>query len=399
MWELSLFGLLFVAVAVGWYFGRSSKIEPQQGSSSSLPHPSYYQGINYLINEQSDEGIETFIRSLDVNSETFELHIELGNLLRRRGEVDKAIRIHQNLMARPSLSKQHLNSAHLELARDYVSAGLLDRAERLLNELLNESSEIRDLSLKLLLDIYQNEKDWQKALETAEALRQKSRRKRDGNAGVNLSAVMAHFYCEQAEEALEQQNYRRVREKLRLAVAIDKDCVRASLLGAELDLSLNQPKQAIKTLKKIRSQDADFIGEALPLLQRAHYLMDDGQQLLQYLQQCLEEFPSTVLLLAVVHELESQHSVDVAADYLALHLKDNPSLKGLSKLIACHLVDADGKSKDDIILLGDLLNKLIKTKPNYQCRSCGFSGMHLHWLCPGCKKWGEMRLIKGVEGD
>ena len=399
MWEFSLFGLLFVAVAIGWYFGRSSKVELQQGSPSSLPHPSYYQGINYLINEQSDEGIETFIRSLDVNSETFELHIELGNLLRRRGEVDKAIRIHQNLLARPSLSKQQLNGAHLELARDYVSAGLLDRAERLLTDLLNDSGEFHDLSLKLLLDIYQNEKEWDKAIETAGALRQKTRRKRDGNVGIDLPAVMAHFYCEQAEEALAQQNFRYAREKLRSAVTIDRNSVRASLLSAELDLTLKQPKQAIKTLKKIRSQDPDYLGEAIPLLQQAYHSLGDSEQLLHYLQQCLEEFPSTVLLLAIAREIESQQNVDVASDYLALHLKGHPSLKGLSTLIDYQFTHADEKAKGNVALLGEVISKLIEAKPNYQCRNCGFSGQDLHWLCPGCKTWGEVRLIKGVEGD
>ena len=400
MWEFSLFGLLFVAVAIGWYFGRSSKITPSQDASSSLPHSSYYyQGINHLLNEESDDGIEAFIRSLEVSSETLELHIELGNLLRRRGEVDKAIRIHQNLLARPSLSKQHLNSAHLELARDYVSAGLLDRAERLLKELVSDSAEFRELSLKLLLDIYQKEKDWDKAIATAEALKQKSRRKRDGNVGLNLPAAIAHFYCEQAEEGLEKQNYRYVRERLRSAILIDKSCVRASLLSAKLDLSLNQPKQAIKALKKIRSQDPDYIGEAVPLLQQAYQLTDESEQLLSYLQQCLAEFPSTILLLGVCCELESRQGAEVAADYLGSQVKMHPSLKALSKLLEYQLAFPDEKSKDTIVMLGDLLKGLIESKPNYQCRSCGFSGEHLHWLCPSCKKWGEVRLIKGVEGD
>lgn len=399
MWEFSLFGLLFVAVAIGWYFGRSSKITLAKDFSSSLPHSSYYQGINYLINEESDDGIEAFIRSLEVSSETFELHIELGNLLRRRGEVDKAIRIHQNLLARPSLSKQHLNSAHLELARDYVSAGLLDRAERLLNELVSGSSEFRELSLRLLLDIYQKEKEWDKAIATAETLKQKSRRKRDGNAALNLPAAMAHFYCEQAEAGLEKQNFRYVRERLRSAISIDRSCVRASLLSAKLDLSLGQPKQAIKALKKIRSQDPDYICEAVPLLQQAYQLTDESEQLLPYLQQCLAESPSTILLLAVCSELESRQSAEVAADYLGSHLKAHPSLKGLSKLIEYQLPHSDEESKGNIVFLGDLLSSLIKSKPNYQCRSCGFSGEHLHWLCPSCKKWGEVRLIKGVEGD
>lgn len=399
MWEFSLFGMLFVAVAIGWYFGRSSRMESQHSSVSTLPHHSYYQGINYLINEQPDDAIEEFIRSLEVTGETLELHISLGNLLRRRGEVDKAIRVHQNLLARPSLDKQHINEAHFELARDYVSAGLLDRAERLLEELVNDSTEFRETSLNLLLEIYQDEKEWQKAIETAGILKQKLRRKKDGTIGINLPGATAHFYCEQAEAALKTQDLRTVRERLRMALSADKDCVRASLLSAELDLHLQQPKQAIKALKKIRLQDPDYIPEAIPLFQRAYELLDDRESLLQYLKQSMDEFPSTLLLLAVCGEIEAQHGMDLAAEYLGSHLEKGPSLKGLSKLIEYHLVYSEGRAKENIEILSELIRRLIESKPAYQCRNCGFSGAHLHWLCPGCKKWGEVKLIKGIEGD
>ena len=399
MLEFSLFGLLFVAVAVGWYFGRHSSSVEQDGHSSQLPSLAYYQGINFLISEQPDCGIETFIQSLEVSSETFDLHISLGNLLRRRGEVDKAIRIHQNLLARPGLGKTHLNGAHLELARDYISAGLLDRAERLLEELVKESSEFREISLQLLVDIYQDEKEWKKALATAEMLRPKKRLKRQLGISSTLLSTMAHFYCEQADLALQQQNYRAVRELLRQAVEVDKNCVRASLISAELDLQLDQPRQAIKALRRVRIQDPDYIPETIAMLLQAHQALGERSHLLRYLQECLQDSPSTTTLLAITTELEEQQGAAAAAQYLGKQLKVHPSLKGVAKLIEYQLLSSDDSDQENIRLLDALLSKLIASKPVYQCRSCGFSGAHLHWLCPSCKEWGEVRLVKGVEGD
>ena len=160
-----VFGLFFVAIVIGWTLGRRSQ-KKAVVNSPDLPSQ-YYKGLNYLLDGKPDGAVDAFINALEVNSETLETHIALGNLLRKRGEVDRAIRIHQNLLARPSLPRTQVHQAHLELARDYISAGLLDRAERLLLDLVQESPDQRRASQWHLLDIYQSEREWQKAIDTA----------------------------------------------------------------------------------------------------------------------------------------------------------------------------------------------------------------------------------------
>ena len=159
-----VFALFFVAIVIGWYLGRRG--QAKSASAPDLPGQ-YYKGLNYLLDGKPDGAVDAFINALEVNSETLETHIALGNLLRKRGEVDRAIRIHQNLLARPSLPRAQVHQAHLELARDYISAGLLDRAERLLLDLVAESPIQRRDSQLHLLDIYQSEREWQQAIDIA----------------------------------------------------------------------------------------------------------------------------------------------------------------------------------------------------------------------------------------
>jgi lipopolysaccharide biosynthesis regulator YciM len=176
--------LLPVAVAFGWFAAQRSKGKPGSCSDSMLGSE-YIKGLNYLLNEQQDKAIDVFIRMLEVNSDTVETHLALGNLFRKRGEVDRAIRIHQNLIARTSLSEEQRTDALLELGQDYMKAGLFDRAEALFKELLEHNVHISS-ALPLLLDIYQQEKDWDNAIAIADQM---------GFVGEQPArSVIAHFY-------------------------------------------------------------------------------------------------------------------------------------------------------------------------------------------------------------
>mgnify|MGYP001585737903 FL=1 len=198
--ELLVFGLLFAAVAIGWILGRRSA-EPELPVTDLSSQ--YYRGLNYLLDGRPDGAVDSFISALEVNSETLETHIALGNLLRKRGEVDRAIRVHQNLLARPSLPRDQVHQAHLELARDYISAGLLDRAERLLLDLQEESPAQRRACQRYLLEIYQSERDWQLAIDVARELLPRKSLLWTGAAperepGQPVDVALSHFQCELA---------------------------------------------------------------------------------------------------------------------------------------------------------------------------------------------------------
>ncbi len=199
MIELGLLLLLPVAMYSGWWFARTLE-KRSSNKSRQLFSNQYFQGLNYLLNEQPDKAIQVFLELAEVNKDTVETHMALGSLFRRRGEVDRAIRFHQNIIAKPGLEPEQRTQALLELGEDYMRAGLLDRAERLFAELI-ETGAHTPSALRSLLDIYQQEKDWKNALEQAQRLEQVS--------GEHMGDVMAQFCCEMAEAALAEGDHGR----------------------------------------------------------------------------------------------------------------------------------------------------------------------------------------------
>jgi len=396
--DLVIFLLLFLAIAIGWYLGRRSS--GKSTGPSELPSQ-YYKGLNYILDDHPDGAIDAFIDALEVNSETLETHIALGNLLRRRGEVDRAIRIHQNLLARPSLPRPQVHQAHLELAKDYISAGLLDRAERLLLDLKEESSEQRRAARQHLLEIYQSERDWEQAVEVARELLPRKKLlggggARKGELGQDVSVVLAHYYCEMAAERCVQGEVQAARSLLNDALSQDRNCVRASLMLGDLEFEAGHFKQAVKALRQVRQQDADYVPETIAVLRQCYSELGDDRELKSYLQSCLETVPSTSLILAVAEDMRQSQGDEQAREFLALQLADWPSLRGLAKFVGLQVEAATGETRDNLSLVQRLVGRLISERPAYRCSHCGFAGIHLHWFCPGCKYWGTMKAIRGA---
>ncbi|NPU94186.1 MAG: lipopolysaccharide assembly protein LapB [Gammaproteobacteria bacterium] len=386
-----LFGiLLFVAIIIGWLLGKAERRKPAVAESSPLSKE-YFHGLNLLLNEKQDEAMELLLKTLDVNRDTFETYLVMGNLYRRRGEVDRSIRIHQDLLAKPDLGKLQQATVRLELARDYLKAGLLDRSERLLKELADEAGPNQLVALEYLLSIYELEKEWRSAVETAEKLGEKGRQ-----VTVNLS----HYHCEQAEQAVKLNDLTEARRELKQALATDRNCVRASLLQAKLETHAGNDKESIKSLRRVLEQDPQFIPETLDLLRQNYTTTEQLNELVKYLFTCLEQHPSisTVLVLSdLVRELEGDKE---GAYVLAEYLKNRPTVKGLDRLIRYQMDVTDaGPVKENLALLQVFTQRLIQDKPVYRCEKCGFNGKTLHWQCPGCKSWGTVKPIHGIEGE
>jgi lipopolysaccharide biosynthesis regulator YciM len=394
--DIFIFALLFVAIAIGWLMGKRSA--PGAPASPELPSQ-YYKGLNYLLDGRPDGAIDAFINALEVNSETLETHLALGNMLRKKGEVDRAIRIHQNLLARPSLPSSQVHQAHLELARDYISAGLLDRAERLLLDLVAESPEQRRSSQRHLMEIYQNEREWEQAIEVATALLP---RKSLLSAGIepvegqSVAVALAHYYCEMACDNRDQGDLAAALNFIQQALTHDKQCVRASLLLGEVEFDRGNYKQAVKALRKVRQQDPEYVSETILLLRQCYSEMKDDRTLKTYLQDCLLTDPSAPLVLAVAEDLRVSEGDQIAGEFLSAQLADRPSLRGLERLIGLQLDTSDPGARDSLSLLQLLVERLVAERATYRCGHCGFAGQQLHWYCPGCKHWGTVKTIRGT---
>ena len=398
MTDIFVFWLLFFAVGIGWLLGRRSLYSPS--IRPELPSQ-YYRGLNFLLDGRPDVAVDAFINALEVNSDTLETHIALGNLLRKRGEVDRAIRIHQNLLARPSLSQEHIHLAHLELARDYVSAGLLDRAERLLLDLVEEAPEQRLVARRHLLDVYQSERDWSQAIKIAiELLPKKKILKTSPNIkepGQAVATILAHYYCELALQKKSFGEFSLSRELLNKAIFHDKNCVRALIQLGEIELVSGRPKEAIKSLKQVREVAPEFISETIVLLRNAFTKAGKIDTMTNYLKECYKSHPNPTIALEIAEDLLLEEGSESARAFLYKELTEHPSLGGFSKLIKLQPIDLTGKIGKNLDQLLNLVDILIKQRTKYRCDHCGFSGQQLHWNCPGCKYWGTVRPLHSEE--
>lgn len=374
LWPL----LLPVAAFSGFWMGR----KPENSKSTSVNIPKeYYMGLNFLLNEQPDRAVDVFLKLVEIDSETVETHLALGSLFRKRGEVDRAIRIHQNLIARPQLTSEQRLSALIALGRDYMSAGVLDRAERIFNEVVGLGGEYGESGLRYLLEIYQQEKAWQKAIKTAEQLRV--------FAGGELNSSIAHFYCELAEEALKLNDWSAAQRYLKRALNFDQNAVRSTILLGRLEFQKGAYNHAIRYFQKGIKQNPDFMSDIIPELRDAYSALGLESAFYDYLLEIIREYPDPKLIITYASNLEHTSGVNHAKQYLIQQLKNNPSISGIHQLTEWLCKAASNSS--DIYDIKEVIEKLLDNKNTYKCTNCGFPGKKLHWQCPGCRKWGVVR--------
>lgn len=394
MFDWMIIGFFMLALALGYGLGVYRGKQKGQSSTTSFAD-TYYQGLRYIINEQTDSSVDAFIESLDVTEETLEIHLALGSLLRRKGEVTKAIKIHEHLLRCGKLNKDQLHQAQLELACDFVNAGLLDRAENLFEELVSLNSRYTPDALQRLVVIYQNEKEWNKAIRVATELSS-----RPNKLGSHELAIMrSHYCCELAQQAIESGQPEVARTYLQEAFHHDQNAVRASLMWAHLEYQTGAYGEALELLKKIPAQDSDLINQSLDLLCHCFYALGDKEGLRHYLFSLLTRHPGNSVILKVAEIIEGAEGEQAAVEFIAAQLRQKPSIRTLSRLVELYLAHTDEKSKENLELLKHLIDKVVAEKPSYICNKCGFTGHELHWLCPSCKSWGAVKPIKGVTGE
>lgn len=344
----------------------------------------YFKGLNYLLNEQTDKAIEVFMRMLEVEKETVEIHMALGSLFRRSGEVERSIRIHQHLVVRPGMSDEQREKAQLELVRDYLRAGLLDRAETLLKDLI-ENDTFTAVALKYLADVYQQEREWARAIEVLEKLEQVS--------GQSQQETVAQYYCELAEQERRKNNLADAVQKLHKALKSDKNCARASLMLGALEIERGNYGTAITHLKQVEKQKPEFLGEIIAPLRTAYTALGKSEEMLNYLQGILPLQNSAQIILTIAELLRNKSGDVVALNFVNEQLMKQPSITGLHWLIRVNLENREGPSKENLLMLRQLTNKIIEEKPQYQCNRCGFSVRSIYWQCPGCKSWNSLSPI------
>ncbi|WP_295456633.1 lipopolysaccharide assembly protein LapB [uncultured Thiodictyon sp.] len=387
--QFLLFLLLPVAAASGWWFARRDwrsrcRVLPVDG-------PAFFRGLNYLLDEQPDKAIDVFLALAEVDGETAEIHLALGSLFRRRGEADRAIRIHQNLIARKTLSAEQRGFALFELGQDYMRAGLLDRAELLFRELAELGLQ-RERALRGLLDIYQQERDWDGCLEIAERLRPFCERAPD--------AEIAHYHCEVAEEARRRVDPDAARRALERAQAVDPLCVRATIIAGQMALADGERAAAVELFLRVAEQGARYVPEVLPGLMQA--LDELGRtDLIAVLETLAASRPSGPVVLALSEALRRERGPAAAAQTLTQYLAGNVDLAALERLLDLQAGAEPGADPYRAAVVHEVVRHLLTRQSAYQCDHCGFAARALHWQCPSCKRWGSVQPVQPerIPGD
>lgn len=385
-----LFLLLPVAATYGWVMGRNSVRQAQRKQSSILSRH-YYRGLNFLLSDQPDKAVDTLIKMINLDSDTVETHIAMGNFFRHRGELDRAIRVHQNLVSKDELSEPQKLQSLRELGRDYMLAGFLERAENSFLQLLDSDKHFLDAQIQLF-NIYQTTKEWERAIELAENMMNSH-----GDSD-ELCNRISHFYCEQANVLIKNQQFEKAEKSLQKSIMSDEHAIRPWLMLGSMAIEQDQYQQAIEYLKQVPLRDVSWFSEAVPLLEKAAEKLGDTSQLEDilelYWQKCATAYLAKVNLMA-----QHGHSAD-AAEVLLEQLRKTPTMKGFRTLMGLYIEQkAERQATDSLALIKELVEEQIKQRPKYRCVSCGFSGRQIHWLCPSCKKWGLVKPIKGLDGE
>lgn len=382
--------LLPVAAVMGWWLGRNPSNGVHRESADDGLRSDYFRGINYLLNEQPDKAIEVFIKVLEVDQETVETHLALGNLYRRRGEVDRAIRIHQNLVARTSLTADQRSEALLELGQDYLSAGLLDRAEDLFKELAH-TNHYRVQALRQLIDIYEQERDWDEAIECARQL--------EKDTGNQLGAVIAHYHCEQAERLRQAGDTAGALKLVGQALDMHRACVRASLLEGDIHASNGEHERAIRAYQRVEDQDPAYLPEIIERIQRCFHELGRTQEIRTYLFRLLERYGWVSAALELAEIERASEGPRAAIDFISEQLRNRSSVRGLDRLMELESEERGDQVPEYFRLLKDLTAELLEDRVVYKCSHCGFPARSMHWKCPSCKHWNTVKPIQGVDGE
>jgi lipopolysaccharide biosynthesis regulator YciM len=372
IWWLLGIPLFFI---LGWIAARVD-IRQLISESSSLPK-GYFKGLNFLLNEQHDKAIDAFVEILKLNPEAVEMHFALGNLFRRRGETERAIRVHQNLLSRPDLPEEQKMQAMFELGQDFLKAGLLDRAEETFNDLVDSSYSIQ--ARRALLEIYQREKEWARAIEAAYALQ-------EAGAGGRQKEI-AQFYCELAQDELVHTHPEAALQMLEKALAADRHNVRAAILTGDVHLANADLEKAVLAWRRVEQQSVPHVALVAQRLMDAYRKLERPVEGLNLLKSYLAEAPSIDLLEVVFKATLELESVEAANQVVSAELRRTPTLLGLDKLLDARLMVAPPEVRPELSLVKNLVHGYAQRLTRYQCSHCGFKARQFYWQCPGCSRW------------
>lgn len=371
-WWLLAFPLFF---ALGWLAARID-IRQVVTESRALPN-SYFRGLNFLLNEQPDKAIEAFLEVVKLEPETIDLHFALGGLFRRRGEIDRAIRMHEHLLEREGLAEEQRLRAMSELGQDYLKAGLLDRAEQVFTRLLDTPQH--GAARTFLLEIYVQEKDWEKAIDAARRLEQ--------DTSKPLNAEIAHFYCELALLDAAAGHPEAAAARLQEALAANRQSVRANLMAGDLDAAAGRHEAAIADWRMVETQSTAHMALAVDRVLGSYRQLGRLAEGVQWLRALYSRQPSPDIFNALYLAVSEREGAAAASQLAREELRRNPTLRTLDRLLEAEIITAEPGEHERLQIEKSLVAAHSQRMMRYQCGSCGFKAKQFFWRCPACGRW------------
>ena len=379
-----LASIFIILAATGWALGYFGERDDQPPLNID-----YLKGLNFLLNEQTDQAVEHFLKMVRVDNTTIETHFALGNLFRKRGEVNRAIRIHQNIIARPDISSEQRDQAFYSLAKDYHHAGLLDRAEVLFRR-LSEESLFQVESLYSLINIYEIEGEWEKCIDCTKKLAKVTKK--------SFDLQISHYLCELADMSIANGNVTKSIDFLNSTKKLKNMTLRTDLVKAKYEKLRENYTKAIEIYKDIIKTSTYLITEILPELVDLHKQLGSLNELDTFIEQTTmndKKLSRDIGYTVIINNIKGVPSMDNCVNS---YIKNDNTLR---EFLGISYEEQD-KLNNKIISLDNIkhgLFNLARTTPRYQCESCGFSSQKLLWLCPSCKQWETQRPFSNVQFD
>ncbi|MCB6185263.1 lipopolysaccharide assembly protein LapB [Leeia sp. TBRC 13508] len=370
LWLLALpvfFGL-------GWLAARID-LKQLLKEAKRVPQ-SYFGALNLLLSERHEKALSELVSVAHNHPDNVELHFALGSLYRRKGEIDKAISLHQSIVNRSNLPASVKSDALEALGTDFLKAGLFDRAEESFSQLLN--TDRANTGKEALLGIYQQQRDWEKAIAMAKQL--------EGTSHA-WQAEVAEYHCEIAHRAISSLDYIEAEKNLVEALVVHRQCTRATIMQGELALLRGSTQEAINIWLKLESQNADYLSLVADKILRAFEGLDKPQEGIALLKGLYESHPSLELLLPLVDALLDKSNLDEAYLLLKDELRRNPTMAALDKFLFIQLQIVPVDKRADIEQVRQLIKKQADKEHFYSCHACGFKARQYFWHCPGCGSW------------
>ncbi len=385
-----LFLLLPVAMAYGWFMGRNSIKQKDQTIKQDLSIK-YSTGLNYLLSNQKDKAIDSLLDALKVEDDSVEAHFAMANLFRKRGELDRALKVHEHLVRHGNLPTKDKEQAVFELGKDFLSAGLYDRAEKMFLKLL-KSKNYGLKSLTYLLQIFQSTKDWQQGINHRKTIVKHNDKR--------LLHTLANFYCEQATSALEQDKFIEVIELLEQALKLDPNSCRANWLMAKIYVNHKQCELAGKCYQDIYQQDQEFFPDVIEQMHQCYLDLDAEDEFFRFIKIVYDETASSSALICYLSHVEAKHGNNKAKEFMLSALKRRPTIRGFKHFVKMQMNKPDSEvNNTSLDLIRELISEYLKVKHRYSCRNCGFNSSTHYWSCPSCHEWEQLKPVRGLEGE